>query len=49
VVSRLWNTSRPGKYVVEFFVDVNDDVKDHNAHNNAIKMSITVGPQQQLR
>lgn len=44
VVSRLWNTSRPGKYVVEFFVDVNDDVKEHNEHNNSIKMSITVGP-----
>jgi len=44
VVSRLWNTSRPGKYVVEFFVDVNDDVKEHNEHNNSIKMTITVGP-----
>jgi subtilase family serine protease len=25
-------------------VDVNDDVKEHNEHNNSIKMSITVGP-----
>jgi subtilase family serine protease len=44
VVSRLWNTSRPGKYVVEFFVDVNDDVKEHNEQNNSIKFVITVGP-----
>ena len=44
VVSRLWNTSRPGKYVVEFFVDVNDDVKEHSEQNNSIKYIITVGP-----
>lgn len=44
VVSRLWNTSRPGKYVVEFYVDVNDDVKEHNEQNNSIKFVITVGP-----
>jgi len=43
-VARLWNTSRPGKYVVEFFVDVDDDVKEHNEHNNSIKYVITVGP-----
>lgn len=44
VVARLWNTSRPGKYVVEFFVDVNNEVKEHNEHNNSIKYVITVGP-----
>lgn len=44
VVSRLWNTSRPGKYVVEFYVDVDDDVKELNEHNNKISFVITVGP-----
>ena len=44
VVARMWNTSRPGKYVVEFFVDTQDDVKEHNENNNSIKFTITVGP-----
>jgi len=44
VVSRLWNTTRPGKYVVEFYVDVDDDVKEHNEQNNKISFVITVGP-----
>jgi len=44
VVSRLWHTTRPGKYVVEFFVDTQDDVKEHNEQNNSIKFTITVGP-----
>jgi subtilase family serine protease len=44
VVARMWNTTRPGKYVVEFFVDTQDDVKEHNENNNSIKFTITVGP-----
>ena len=44
VVSRLLNISRPGKYVVEFYVDVDDDVKELNEQNNKISFVITVGP-----
>jgi len=44
VVARLWNTTRPGKYVVEFFADTQDDVQEHNENNNTIKFVITVGP-----
>jgi len=44
VVSRLWNTTQPGKYVVEFFVDTQDDVQEHNENNNSIKFTIIVGP-----
>ena len=44
VVARLWNTARPGKYVVEFFADTQADVQEHNENNNTIKFVITVGP-----
>ena len=44
VVARLWNTSRPGKYIIDFYVDVKNEVKERNEQNNTLRFTITVTP-----
>lgn len=44
VVARYWYPTQPGTYIVRLYIDVNDEVEEHQENNNMVSFTITVAP-----
>ena len=44
VVARAWSPTQPGTYIVRLYIDVNDEVEEHQENNNMVSFTITVTP-----
>lgn len=44
LVARQWYPTQPGTYIVRLYIDVNDEVEEHQENNNMVSFTITVAP-----